>query len=128
MRVADGDTFTLLVEGNKQVRVRLHGIDCPERGQPFGTVATDFAKELLNKGAVKVEQTDIDRYGRTIGIVIIADSINLNERLLQAGLTWHYKYYDKNPKWAEMEVFAREKKIWLWKDKNPVAPWEWRKK
>src|SRR3546814_2642608 len=88
VRVADGDTFTLLVTGNKQVRVRLYGIDCPERGQPHSRVATDHLKALLSKGNVWVEEMDTDRYGRTVGMVY-AGGVNVNESLLAAGLAWH---------------------------------------
>lgn len=68
VRVADGDTFTLLI-GKNQQRIRLYGIDCPERGQPYNRVATAFTKELLSSGPVKVREMDIDRYGRVVGIV-----------------------------------------------------------
>lgn len=127
VRIADGDSFTLLVEGKNQIRIRLHGIDCPERGQPYSRVAKDFTRDLLSRGSVKVEQTDVDRYGRVVGIVIINDSINLNERLLQAGLAWHYSNFDKNPDWRRLEAIARQERVGLWKESNPTAPWDYRK-
>lgn len=127
VRVADGDTFTLLVDGDRQVRVRLHGIDCPERGQPYSRVATDHLKALLAKGNVRVEEMDIDRYGRTIGMVY-AGGINVNESLLANGLAWHSKSFDKNPAWAALEVQAREQQLGLWAEPDPVAPWDWRKR
>lgn len=127
VRVADGDTFTLLVAG-QQHRIRLHGIDCPEKGQPYNRVATRLTKDLLASGTVKVQQMDIDRYGRVVGVVLINDTINLNERLLEAGLAWHYKSYDGNPAWAELESNARSAKRGLWVEPGAVAPWEWRKR
>lgn len=127
VRVADGDTFTLLVEG-QQHRIRLHGIDCPEKGQPYNRVATQLAKDLLASGRVKVQQMDIDRYDRVVGVVFINDTINLNERLLEAGLAWHYKSYDRNPEWAELESNARSAKRGLWLEPGAIAPWEWRKR
>jgi len=127
VRVADGDTFTMLVEG-KQQRIRLHGIDCPERGQPFSRVATRFTKNLLASGTVRVQPTDTDRYGRIVGIVWINDTINLNERLLQAGLAWHYAHYDNNPDWAGIENKARMAQRGLWAEKDVTPPWEWRQR
>lgn len=127
VRVADGDTFTLLVDGDRQVRVRLHGIDCPERGQPYSRVATEHLKALLAKGNVRVEEMDTDRYGRTIGMVY-AGGVNVNESLLAAGLAWHYASFDKNPDWAALEVQARERRLGLWAEPDAVAPWEWRKR
>lgn len=106
--VADGDTFTLLAE-NTESRIRLHGIDCPERGQDFSQVAKTFLSDLMFGKTVSVKQTDTDRYGRVIGIVMV-DGVNVNEALLKEGLAWHYVYYDKNPEWAKMEAEARRQK------------------
>lgn len=125
VRVADGDTFTLLVEG-QQYRIRLHGVDCPERGQPYNRVATQFTQELLATGEVKVRQMDTDQYGRVVGIVLIDDTINLNERLLKSGLAWHYRTYDRNPRWTELETDAREAKRGLWVEPGAIPPWKWR--
>jgi endonuclease YncB( thermonuclease family) len=128
VKIADGDTFTLLVSGNMQVRVRLYGIDCPENGQPFGNKAKQFTAEQIFGKQVLVEIKDKDRYGRTIGLVITEAGKNLNELLLQNGLAWHYKMHDKNPEWAAFEKEARESGIGLWSYKDSMAPWDWRKK
>ena len=126
VKVADGDTFTMLVN-SEQIRIRLHGIDCPERGQDFGTAAKTFLIDMVAGKVVKVEKMDTDRYGRTIGMVFI-DGKNVNEELLKAGLAWHYKYYDKNPEWTKLEEEARKEKKGLWIQTNAIPPWEWRKK
>lgn len=127
VRIADGDTFTLL-SGGQQHRIRLHGIDCPEKGQPYSRVATQLARDLLASGKVKVQRMDTDWYGRVVGIVLINDTINLNERLLEAGLAWHYKSYDRNPEWAKLETIAKTAKRGLWEEEGAIAPWEWRKR
>lgn len=123
--VADGDTFTLLLEDNTQVKVRLHGIDCPEKSQDFGQVAKKYLSDLIFNKTVIVKEMDIDRYGRTIGMVLISN-LNVNEKLLEVGLAWHYKKYDSNKNWAEIEKRAREHKRGLWVDVNPTPPWEYR--
>lgn len=123
--MADGDTFTILVN-NEQIRIRLHGIDCPEKSQDFGNVAKQFLSEYVFGKVVTVQDMDTDRYGRTIGMVTI-DGINVNEKLLQLGLAWHYIKYDKNPKWDELEEVARSQKKGLWSQQNPIPPWEYRK-
>ncbi len=128
VKIADGDTFTLLVNGNTKVRVRLHGIDCPENGQPFGNKAKQFTAEKIFGKQVIVEIKDKDRYGRTIGMVVTEEGENLNELLLKNGLAWHYKMHDKNPDWAAVEKDARENGIGLWSYKDSMAPWDWRKK
>lgn len=127
IRIADGDSFTILTADKKEIRIRLYGVDCPEHGQPYSKVAKEFTGKMLSEGQVIITQKDIDRYDRIVGIVIISDSINLNERLLRAGLAWHYKYFDKNPVWDGLEKVARESKKGLWNDVAPIAPWLWRK-
>jgi endonuclease YncB( thermonuclease family) len=123
--IADGDTFTMLVD-NEQVKVRLHGIDCPEKGQDFGKVAKEFLADYVFGKVVSVKYMDTDRYGRTIGMVVVG-GVNLNEKLLEAGLAWHYKTYDKNPDWAKLEEQARRAKKGLWVQPNAVPPWDYRK-
>jgi micrococcal nuclease len=83
--VADGDTLTLLTSDQHQTRIRLHGIDCPERKQDFGAKAKQFLADLVFAKEVYVKGMDIDRYGRTIGIVIV-EGVNVNEALLRAGI------------------------------------------
>lgn len=125
--ITDGDTITVLDESKNQIRVRLHGIDCPEKGQDYGNVAKEFTADFCKGKSVEVVQTDTDRYGRIVAYVI-ADKDTLNVALLKSGLAWHYKRYDSNPVWAEYENKARSEKKGLWSMHNPVEPWIWRKK
>ncbi|HPI00307.1 MAG TPA: thermonuclease family protein [Chitinophagaceae bacterium] len=126
--ITDGDTFKLLTADNKQIKVRLYGIDCPEKKQDFGQVAKQFLSDQIFGKQVEVENKNIDRYGRTIGMVFTDNHINVNEALLKVGLAWHYSDYDKNhPAWGSLEKQAREKKIGLWSQPNPIAPWNYRR-
>lgn len=85
MSVVDGDTIEVLHNGNPE-RVRLNGIDCPERTQAFGTEATRFTEELVKGKTVTVNMLAFDKYGRTIGESMLADSRNLSQELVKAGL------------------------------------------
>ncbi len=128
--VQDGDTFTLLLEGNIQVRIRLHGIDAPESGQDFGQVSKKFLSDKIFGKVVWVKTSGNDRYGRTIGIIYTDSTmtgLSVNEQSLEAGLSWHYKQYDSNPRWAELESIARERKNGLWLYDNPTPPWQYRR-
>lgn len=126
VKVADGDTITILNAKSEQIRIRLSGIDCPEKSQAYGQKAKEFTAKLCAGKQVKVIFQSKDRYGRVLGIVIV-DGINVNKELLRSGYAWHYKYFDKTKEYAELEAKARRKKIGLWQENNPIAPWEFRK-
>lgn len=127
IKVADGDTFTILTKENEQIRVRFYGIDAPERKQDYGTKSRNFVNELVYGKMVKIEDKGIDRYKRLLGVIWI-DGINLNEALLENGLAWHYKQFDKSKRYAELEEKAKKNKLNIWSQENPIAPWEFRKK
>jgi micrococcal nuclease len=123
--ISDGDTFTLLTDDQVQVKVRLHGIDAPEKGQAFGQAAKKALSGLVYGHTVMVTDKGKDRYGRTIGMVY-ADDRNINEEMLRLGMAWHYLKYDKDPRWDALERVARESGTGLWSQTDPMAPWEWR--
>ncbi len=125
--IQDGDTVTLL-QGNTTYKIRLNGIDCPEKKQAFGNVAKQFTANMVFGKQVKVQYTEKDRYGRYLGTVITADGKNLNKELLKAGLAWHYKQYSDSVVLAGLEDKARAAKIGLWSDPDSIPPWEFRQR
>ncbi len=128
VRITDGDTFTMLTTSNQQVKVRLHGIDCPERAQDYGSVARQGLSDLIFGQVVRIDKRDVDRYGRTIAVVYNNKNQNVNEQLLRRGLAWHYKEYDQNPAWDDLQLLAQREKKGLWAQPNPTPPWAWRKR
>jgi micrococcal nuclease len=125
--ITDGDTIKVVVD-REQIKIRLYGIDTPEKKQAFGQAATRFIKSLLSP-FVTVEEKDIDRYGRTVGVVYSSTGTNVNEEMVKAGYAWIYRKYCRSSfcsDWLEMESNARNNKIGLWQQKA-VPPWEWRK-
>jgi len=126
--ISDGDTFTILLNGNVQEKIRLHGIDAPEKRQDFGQVAKSKLSALIFSQRVVVKRTDRDRYGRTIALVY--DSLNrcINEEMIRTGFAWHYLKYDTNTAWNRLEFEARTAKKGLWIQSNATPPWDWRKK
>lgn len=126
--VTDGDTITVLHDRLGE-GIRLHGIDCPEKGQAFGQRAKQFTSELAFGKDITVKVYDVDKYGRTIGDVILPDGRNLNQELVRAGMCWWYRKYAPDDEiLAQLEASAREAKSGLWVDPNPVPPWEWRRR
>ena len=125
--VSDGDTISVMREG-KAIKVRLHGIDYPERKQPYGTKAKRFTSDRAFRNEVTVYVKDTDRYGRIVGEVILPGGLSLNKELVYVGLAWWYRKYAPNDRTLKaLEKGARAEKKGLWADKNPVPPWEWRK-
>ena len=125
--IKDGDTFEVLYDGQPE-RVRLADIDSPEKSQPFGNNAKQYASDLCFGKTVTVISTGKrDRYGRVIGTVITSEGVNVNEQLVRTGYAWHYKAYSKNKELDAIENTARKNGAGLWADKNPQEPWLWRK-
>ena len=134
-RVIDGDTievlYTEVCKGKKvyiPFRIRLQGIDCPERGQAFGRKAKQFVSRLCFGKQVKVIEHGQDRYRRTLGSVILPGGKNLNRELVKAGLAWWYRRYSNDQVLMKLEDQARRERRGLWQDKNPIPPWEYRRK
>ena len=122
--ITDGDTISVMREG-RSVRVRLEGIDCPERGQDFGQRAKQFTSVMaFGKDAV-VEVRDVDRYGRLVARVHVGGE-DVSLALVRSGLAWHYTKYSRDPKLAEAEMAAKSATLGLWSRPAPTPPWEFR--
>ncbi|MGC1955811.1 MAG: thermonuclease family protein [Gammaproteobacteria bacterium] len=131
VRVTDGDTLVILAPNNAQHKIRLQGIDAPERGQAYGTKSKEHLSELVAGKFVVIEFDKYDRYGRIIGKVLLSGA-DMNLEQIKAGLAWHYKKYQGEQsasdrvKYSDAEREARRLKLGLWHDPNPVPPWEYR--
>lgn len=123
--VIDGDSIRVMHEG-KAEQIRLIGVDCPEKRQPFGTRAKEYTSELAFGKEVTVYGKSRDRYGRTLAEVLLPDGRSLNQALLSAGLAWWFRKYSKDLRLGELERQARNAKLGLWAEPNPVPPWDWR--
>ena len=128
--ILDGDTITVLVDRG-EVKVRVAGIDAPEKKQPFGQRSKQHLSDCAFGKSVAVEWSKTDRYGRTIG-KITADGVDCGLRQIQDGLAWHYKAYAKEQSatdraaYSEAESKAATRKAGLWSDPHPTPPWEFR--
>lgn len=92
--IADGDTFTLLTDEKEQKKIRLAEIDTPEKGQPYGQRARQVLSDLVFGKWVKVDQTDMDRYGRIVARVY-QGNLDVNAELVREGAAWVYREYAK---------------------------------
>ena len=141
--VSDGDTISVLDAEKRQHKIRLMGIDAPEKRQPFGEKSKQSLSSLVFGLPVRVEWKKRDRYGRIVGKVLAKEqgckvepcllNRDICKEQVAAGLAWHYKEYAKEQSapdrrsYADAEDEARRAKIGLWHDSNPVPPWEFRR-
>ncbi|MCY0853004.1 thermonuclease family protein [Cupriavidus sp. D39] len=122
--VLDGDTIDVLVD-KTPIRVRLAGIDAPEKSQPFGSRSKIALSNLVYAKQVLVQDQGPDRYGRRIGFVWM-DGVSINLRQVEAGMAWVYRQYTNDASFLRAETNARAIRRGLWTDTSPVPPWEYR--
>ena len=127
--VSDGDTLTLLAAGNHRIKVRLAGIDAPEKRQPYGRKSKQALSDMVygRDVSVRVEQTD--RYGRSVGSVRYGGR-DINRVMVEHGHAWAYKrYLPAHSPWPALEQRARDRGIGLWAlpDEQRIPPWSWRR-
>lgn len=124
--ISDGDTIEVLRDG-RAVKVRLHGVDTPEKAQAFGTRARQFTADLVHRHTITVQVRDTDRYGRLVAEVLLSDGRSLNRELVRAGMAWWYRQYAPgDTELARLEADARESQRGLWSDPHAVTPWDFR--
>ena len=125
VRILDGDTVEVM-HNNRAERIRLNGINCPEKKQSFGQQAKELTSALCFGKNVTVQSFKGDRYGRTIGELWV-EGQDVNQEIVRRGMAWWYrKYTPKDTVLEKLEQDAKSKQLGLWKDKNPIAPWDFR--
>lgn len=130
--VADGDTITVLDDKNNQHKIRLKGIDAPEKTQAFGQKSKQSLHLLVHSKQVSVEFQKKDKYGRTVGKVV-QNGTDICLEQIKFGMAWHYKQYvseqskEDQELYAQAELTARNHSAGLWKDEVSIPPWEFRK-
>ena len=129
--VTDGDTIKVRIPG-EQVKVRLKGIDAPEKGQPYGNKSRKHLASLVAGKKVRVEFYRRDRYGRVLGKVWVGDT-DANLEQIRQGYAWWYEYYKADQSKADRKAYkkahkkAKKAKLGLWADRKPINPYDWRK-
>lgn len=131
--VSDGDSVSVLDAQKTQYKIRLAGIDAPERAQAYGQKAKESLSDLVFGKLVDVEWSKQDRYGRIVGMITLA-GVDINLEQIKRGMAWHYKQYqnEQSPEdrvaYAQSESQARDKKLGLWRDPAPIEPAVFRQK
>ena len=123
--VIDGDTV-LVLRGNKQIKVRLAGIDAPEKDQAFGENSRQSLTDLVLNKQVRVESQAMDSYGRMVAQIKV-DELNVNYEQVQRGMAWAYSRFNRSKTLLVLQNSAMEAKRGLWAQSEPMPPKEWRK-
>lgn len=133
--VFDGDTVSVSIKG-REVILRLDSIDCPESKQAWGNIATAGLIKLIGGRTVQLETYGLDIYNRTLATVYVKNGnelVNVNERMVKLGHAWVYRYYYNHLSEARkgqlnlLESMAILNRRGLWRNENPVAPWDYRR-
>ena len=126
VKVSDGDTVTILTSDKTQHKIRLNDIDAPEKKQAFGNKSKDNLAKYIAGKTVTVQYQKKDKYKRVLG-TIYYNNTDINLQQVKDGYAWVYKKYSNNQTYHKAEKLARDKRVGLWIDKNPLEPWEFRK-
>ena len=131
--VPDGDSLVVLDDRRRPHRVRLAGVDAPEKGQRFSNRSRAHLSALVRRQSVVVIWHKRDSYDRLVGVVYREDrDVNLEQ--IRAGYAWWYRAYaaeqsyDSRRSYESAELEARQQRRGLWIDNRPVPPWKWRKR
>ena len=131
VRVADGDTLTILDSAQQQHKIRLSGIDAPEKAQAFGQRSKQSLSGMVAGKTVSVDWNKRDRYKRIVGKVLL-DGRDVNLEQVRRGMAWHYKAYEREQDvedrsvYAQAEYEAQQGKVGLWVDPKAIPPWDFR--
>lgn len=127
VKVIDGDTVDILTPKKQKVRVRLLDIDAPESRQAYGNAARKYLASLIAGKNVFVKENKKDIYQRTLGTIFL-NQININAKMVESGFAWAYRYKGvaNNKNMVKLESKAKQNRKGLWKDKHPIAPWDFR--
>ncbi len=143
--ITDGDTIKCLTSDKKQIKVRLYQIDAPESKQAFGSKSKQALSNLVFNKDILLELHGKDKYRRTLGTIYFSQQVecrdhpsfgycvnpkgyDINLEMINQGMAWYYPFAKKNKQYKQAEEQAKKKKVGLWADKTPVAPWEFRRK
>ena len=121
--IIDGDTYDILLDGHNTVRIRMEGIDAPEKGMPFYKKAKRHLSDLCFGKTVRLEIRNTDKHGRKVAFSYLEDGTELSHEMIKAGLAWHFKKYNTDEDLAKLEIEAQNAKIGIWSIENPMSPW-----
>lgn len=125
--VSDGDTLTVLSARRERLKCRLYGIDAPEKKQAYGQASKLSLSELSFGMTANIDIVGRDRYGRAICKIAVA-GVDVNKEQIVRGMAWMYRRYASDRSYSDAELRAQARRVGIWREMQPVAPWEFRRK
>ena len=128
MRISDGDTLSVWTD-RREIKVRIYGIDTPERNQPWGREATRALAQMVEGQRIRVDEVDQDRWGRIVGRIFV-EGRDIGREMVRQGHAWVYRHYTNDFSLISLEATARNAHLGLWRlpESQRIAPWEWRRR
>ena len=124
--VSDGDTLTALSATRRRLKCRLYGIDAPEKKQAFGQASKLSLSALSYGRSANIDIVGRDRYGRAICKIAVA-GVDVNKEQIARGMAWMYRQYASDRTYSDAEMRAQSRRIGIWRDTQPVPPWDFRR-
>ena len=124
--ISDGDTFTAINKDNLQLKIRIFGIDAPEKKQAYGNKSKEFLSSLIFGKSISIDVQSKDGYGRYLAYVYSPEGKDVSLLMIHEGMAWHFTKYDNNEVYEAAQAGAKKAKRGLWADPSPIAPWDFR--
>ena len=126
VKIADGDTLTALSADMRQIKCRLYGIDAPEKKQAYGQASKLSLAQLSFGRSAQIDIVGRDRYGRAICRIAVG-GVDINKEQISRGMAWMYRRYARDPSYSDAETAAQARRVGIWREAQPVAPWNFRR-
>lgn len=124
--ISDGDTFTAINKDNLQLKIRIFGIDAPEKKQAYGNKSKEFLSSLIFGKSISIDVQSKDGYGRYLAYVYSPEGKDVSLLMIHEGMAWHFTKYDNNEVYEAAQAVAKKARRGLWADPSPIAPWDFR--
>ena len=124
--ISDGDTFTAINKDNLQLKIRIFGIDAPEKKQAYGNKSKEFLSSLIFGKSISIDVQSKDGYGRYLAYVYSPEGKDVSLLMIHEGMAWHFTKYDNNEVYEAAQTVAKKARRGLWADPSPIAPWDFR--
>lgn len=131
--IASGDSITIVDASNVEYKVRLSGIDAPEKEQPFGAESRQSLSRMIYGKQVKVDWQKRDYHKRVVGKVLLNNKTDVNLEQVKRGMAWVFKHFLDDPSSADQSDYidaqeeAENQRVGLWSQSDPTPPWEFRR-